>query len=242
MKLITWNCQGAFRKKYSAIAGLKPDLAVIQECECLERLPWKQGSPPAQALWVGENPTRGLGVFSWTNLEFGLWEGMDASIRHCAPVCVRAPFQFHLVAVWAMDHRDNRLSYSAQVYQAVAAYREFILAADTLFVGDFNSSPRTTPRSRIGNHTTLSNALAGLGMISAYHLYFHERQGQETRFTYFRGRKPDRPSHIDYAYIPTRWLRRLKQVEVGDPPAWLQLSDHCPLSVAWVEKNAASIV
>ena len=242
MRLITWNCQGAFRKKYLLIASQSPDLAVIPECEHPDKLTWKKGSPPTSVLWVGENCSRGLGIFSWTGLEMSLLDGYDRTIRHCAPVQVSAPFQFNLVAIWAMDHPDRKLSYSAQVYQAVAAYREFILQADTVFMGDFNSSHRSTPRSRIGNHTTLSNALSILGMISAYHLYFHERQGQEKRFTYFRGRKLERCSHIDYAFIPTRWLRRLKRVAVGEPGEWLTQSDHCPVTVELVEKSKESIV
>lgn len=33
MKIVTWNCQGAFRRKAAPIAQFRPDLAVIQECE-----------------------------------------------------------------------------------------------------------------------------------------------------------------------------------------------------------------
>lgn len=36
MRLITWNCQGAFRNKASVILKHKPDILVIQECECAE--------------------------------------------------------------------------------------------------------------------------------------------------------------------------------------------------------------
>jgi len=141
-----------------------------------------------------------------------------------------------------MDHRDRKLSYSAQIFSAVGHYRQFIAGGDTVFMGDFNSSKRTTPKSRLGNHTTLSTALDDLWMVSAYHHYFHEKQAQERRGTYFRGRKANKPSHIDYAYIPVRWLRRLRGVEVGDPAVWLAHSDHCPLIVDIQEKDKESIV
>ena len=242
MKLVTWNCQGAFRKKYPLIASQSPDLAVIQECENPERIPWKQGNPPTAALWFGDKPTRGLGVFSWTNLEFEALPGYDETIQFVAPIRVTAPFQFHLAAVWSKDHANSKLAYSAQIYQAIAAYREFILEADTLFLGDFNSSRRSTPRSRIGNHTTLTISLADLGMISAYHYRYQEKQGKETRGTFFRDRKTLKPAHIDYAWIPTRWLRRLKAVEVGDPADWLEHSDHCPLFVEFIPKDSHHMV
>jgi exodeoxyribonuclease-3 len=242
MKLLTWNCQGAFRKKYELIADLAPDLAVIQECEALEKLPWKQGRPPSSACWFGENASKGVGVFSWSDLEFAPLANYDSSIRHCIPLQITRPYQFQLIAVWAMDHPQDSLSYSAQVFQAVGQYREFIQAADTVMMGDFNSSKRGTPRSRIGNHASLTNAIDTLWLISAYHQYFHEKPSQEKRGTFFRGRKTDKISHIDYAYIPVRWLRRLKQVEVGAPETWLAHSDHCPVMVEIQEKEKGTIV
>jgi len=242
LRLMTWNCQGAFRKKYPLVADLAPDLAVIQECEQPDRIPWKFGRPPSFALWFGEKPTKGLGVFSWTDLTFQPLEEYDRTIRFCVPIRVVSPYQFQLIAVWAMDHRLDRHSYSAQVYQAIGLYRQFIQDADTVFMGDYNSSQRTTPSSRLGDHTNVTLDLHQLWLISAYHHFYLERQGQEKRWTYFRGRKLDRPAHLDYAYIPTRWLRRLANVQVGDPKVWLAYSDHCPVIVEVHEVEKGRIV
>lgn len=242
IKILTWNCQGAFRKKYPLVAEISPDLAVIQECEQPERIPWKQGNPPKACLWFGDKPTKGLGIFSWTDLVFQPLERYDRTIRYCIPIGITAPYRFQLVAVWAMDHPVDRYSYSGQIYQALGIYREFIQSADTVFIGDFNSSRRTTPKSRLGNHATITLDLNDLWLVSAYHQFAFEKQGQEKRGTYFRGRNPEKPSHIDYAFIPSRWLRRLANVEVGDPQAWLQHSDHCPLIVSIREKEKGQIV
>lgn len=231
MRLITWNCQGAFRKKYTPIARFNPDLAVIQECEPLEKLSWKEDRPPSAALWFGDKPAKGLGIFSWNGLSLDVLEGYDRSIRYCVPLRVGGEKPYHAIAVWAMDHPDGKLSYSAQVYQALAVYREFIQANDCVFLGDFNSNRRTTPRSRLGNHTTLATNLEDLWLTSAYHHFFHEKPGKESHGTFFRARKQEKPNHIDYIYLPVRWLRGLRRVQLGDPAVWLAYSDHCPVIV-----------
>jgi exodeoxyribonuclease III len=241
LKLLTWNCQGAFRKKYPLIAEMQPDLAVIQECEHPERIPWKKGKPPTTILWFGEKPSKGLGIFSWTGLEMAPLETYDTTIRYCIPLRVTAPYQFNVIAVWAMDHRMSAHSYSGQVYQAIAAYRDLILSGDTVFLGDYNSSPVTTPKSRLGNHASVSMNLHDLWLVSAYHQYFFEKQGQEKRWTYFQHRRADRRWHIDFAYIPSRWTRRLAKVEVGEPQVWLEHSDHCPIMVDIQEKGPGVI-
>ena len=239
---MTWNCQGAFKKKYSLVADLSPDLAIIQECEQPERIPWKQGHPPTSMAWFGKSPTKGIGIFSWTNLLFQPVVGYDQSIRYCIPLQITSPYQFNLIAVWAMDHPIDCHSYSGQIYLAIGTYREFILSADTVFIGDYNSSKRTTPKSRLGNHAAVTLDLKDLWLISAYHHYYLERQGLEKHGTFFRGRKIDQPAHIDYAYIPTRWLRRLTKVQVGEPEVWLKQSDHCPVIVEIQEKDRSHIV
>jgi len=38
VRVVTWNCQGGFRRKAEVIEALQPDLAIIQECECPDRL------------------------------------------------------------------------------------------------------------------------------------------------------------------------------------------------------------
>ena len=242
LKIMTWNCQGAFKKKYSLVADLSPDLAIIQECEQPERIPWKQGHPPTSMAWFGKSPTKGIGIFSWTNLLFQPVVGYDQSIRYCIPLQITSPYQFNLIAVWAMDHPIDCHSYSGQIYLAIGTYREFILSADTVFIGDYNSSKRTTPKSRLGNHAAVTLDLKDLWLISAYHHYYLERQGLEKHGTFFRGRKIDQPAHIDYAYIPTRWLRRLTKVQVGEPEVWLKQSDHCPVIVEIQEKDRSHIV
>jgi hypothetical protein len=34
LRIVTWNCQGAYGRKAPLIEALHPDIAIIQECKC----------------------------------------------------------------------------------------------------------------------------------------------------------------------------------------------------------------
>jgi hypothetical protein len=40
MVVVSWNCAGAFRKKFIALENLVPDVCVIQECEAFLPNDW----------------------------------------------------------------------------------------------------------------------------------------------------------------------------------------------------------
>src|SRR5580704_663116 len=66
MRLVAWNCNGGFHRKSAALAALAPDVAVLAECADLDILRRKaQHFAPSGALWTGDNPQRGLAVFSF---------------------------------------------------------------------------------------------------------------------------------------------------------------------------------
>ncbi len=229
MKIVTWNCQGAFRKKAVPIALYMPDVAVIQESEHPEKLHFTNGiSRPTAHLWFGDDPSKGIGIFSYTDAEFEVYGGYDPSIRHCIPIRVNGRFSLNLIAVWAMNHEDRRLSYIGQVQRAIEAYREFIKQRDTFLVGDFNSNKRwDTPR--VGNHSKVVANLVDAQIVSVYHAHFKEQQGEETQSTLYMQRKRDKGYHVDYCFAPKAWVRRLKSFSVGSYTEWSELSDHSPL-------------
>jgi hypothetical protein len=58
-------------------------------------------------------------------------------------------------------------------------------------------------RTRPGrNHTAVVRLFEGHGLISAYHTRHKEKQGAETRPTYYFYRHQDKPFHIDYVLVP----------------------------------------
>lgn len=232
MKLVTWNCQGAYRKKAEPIARFAPDIAVIQECEALERLIFPGNiAPPTTQLWFGDYTHKGVGIFSYTDLSFDLYENYDPTLKYCIPIKVTGHININLIAIWAMNHQERRLSYIGQVYRAVEKYRDFIRQADTILIGDFNSNKQWDKTPRIGNHSVVVETLTNEGLVSVYHEYFNEEQGKETRPTLFMSRKPASVYHVDYCFLPGKWRGNISNVSVGSYEEWGRLSDHSPLFI-----------
>ena len=232
MKIVTWNCQCAYRKKMATIAHYAPDIAVIQECESPERLSRQHdGVLPADPVWFGAIPFKGLGVFSYTGLKFELYEGYDPSIQYCVPLRVRGSGRadFNLIAVWAQSHRNRQLAYVGQVYLAVEHYAGFMAETDTLVLGDFNSNQIWDRTPRVGNHSDVVARLAAHGLVSVYHDHYRELHGAETRPTYYQYRHESMPYHLDYCFAPADWVARLTSLTVGSYAEWSKLSDHCPI-------------
>jgi hypothetical protein len=69
MRVITWNCNMAFRKKYKQILPYDPDLLIVSECEHPEKFNNKFYN---NVLWIGNNKNKGLrlsqnssGLYIW---------------------------------------------------------------------------------------------------------------------------------------------------------------------------------
>ena len=232
MKLISWNCQGAFRKKIGRIARAVPDVAVIQECERPDLLAVREGWPaPTACVWTGVNPWKGLGVFSFTGLDLEVDPGYDEAMRYFLPVKVRGRFNFNLIAAWARDETDPLRDYVGLLYRTIERYADFIRGNDTLLVGDLNSNKNSGQPPRIGNYSDVVARLAWERMVSVYHAYFRERHGEERRKTLYLHRDRFKGYHIDYCFVPKRWLRSVKSVSVGRYEEWSRYSDHMPVEV-----------
>jgi endonuclease/exonuclease/phosphatase family metal-dependent hydrolase len=95
--------------------------------------------------------------------------------------------------------------------------------------GDFNSNVRWDANRSGRNHTEVVRLLENCDLISAYHTHHDEKQGSETRPTYYLYRHQDKAFHIDYVFAPKGWQPR--SVEVGSFREWRNLSDHVPVVV-----------
>jgi hypothetical protein len=231
MKLVAWNCQGAYRRKARPVANFRPDIAVISECESPERLRFERGvHAPASVAWFGDSPAKkGIGIFSYTGLRFELYERYDPSIQYCIPLRVLGGPPLHLLAVWAMPHRDRRHSYVGQLHLALEAYGPFIRACDSVLMGDFNSSTVFDRKHRANTHSALVERLAADAFVSLYHHRSGDAHGRERRPTWYLYRREEFVYHLDYCFVPQAWLPRLAAFRLGSRAHYSRYSDHCPL-------------
>jgi len=226
MRLVAWNCRsGPFESKINRLLRLRPTLAVISECP----------RPPENIayanLWFGSSDAKGLGVFGTPGLSFELACPFRQKSRHVAPVLVSGlgpPLL--LLAVWARGSGSDR--YVRGVVDALEAYESLIASYPTVVMGDLNSNTfcdRGNPGSR--NHSALVRRLADRRIVSVYHEVNAERQGEERQPTFYLYNHIDKPYHIDYCFIPDRWLSSVKSMKVGTHRQWRRWSDHRPIMV-----------
>jgi hypothetical protein len=87
--LVAWNCAMGFERKLSALSALRPDIAILSEVACPEklrsRLPALEGLP---IVWVGNKPNKGLAVVSFTGGSLELDASYRPSNQFVAPVHV----------------------------------------------------------------------------------------------------------------------------------------------------------
>ena len=231
MKLITWNCNMAFRKKVEKILIYQPDVLVIPECEHPSKLGIDNWSfKPAGVHWQGNNLNKGLGIFSFNGIKLKPLGYHNEAFRIIVPVRLTG-FQkaFTLYAVWANNPKDADGAYITQVWKALNHYGSLIKTNNTIMMGDFNSNTIWDKPRRVGNHSTVVNWLARKKIHSVYHFHNNCNQGKEPDPTLFMYRHRDKPYHLDYCFMSNNLLKHLSSVEVGSYKDWCAYSDHTPL-------------
>jgi exodeoxyribonuclease III len=235
MRLVAWNCNGGFHRKSAALAALAPDVAVICECADPEIVACKAPLfAPTDALWMGDNPQRGLGVFSFGGYRLSRARRYDPSIPYALPVRVKGAATFNLLAMWAHYGRAPLTRVTpGPTLRALRSYGGFLGERASILAGDLNNHIRWDRPGKASNHANAVLALDGIGMVSAYHAFLGLAQGSERHATlYWRDRTSAGPTyHIDYAFVPKASLASLRSVAIGTYADWVApgLSDHAPL-------------
>lgn len=227
MKIVTWNCNGAFRKKYESLDEFDADLLVIQECEDPSRSTSEYAAWAGNHLWTGYIKNKGIGVFARKGINLETLNWPDDNLQQFLPC--RVNDSFNLIAVWTLQANSPTFQYIGQFWKYLQINKERMSGTNTVICGDFNSNVIWDKWDRWWNHSDVVRELAELGIHSMYHELMGEAQGKETAPTLFMHRKKDRPYHIDYAFA-TKNLMEDGSVTVGEPDTWLNHSDHMPLA------------
>lgn len=232
MRLITWNCNMAFRKKAEFILREKPDILIIPECENEEKLEFDMFTQsPTDTVWFGDNPNKGIGVFSYGNYKIELLDIHNPEFRYVLPLSVsNGNIHFTVFAIWSQEPEKSN-NYTEQVWNAVHFYNNLLDDENIILVGDFNSNTIwDKPRRKI-NHSELVEFLGEKNIHSTYHHFQNQVQGEEKDPTLFMQRNINRPYHIDYCFASSPLIEKMTKVEVGKYEKWTAYSDHKPLIV-----------
>lgn len=229
MKIVNWNCAGAFRNKIEAIHKFNADIYVIQECEHPDKFIKKSDLKDYNFIWKGDNPNKGLAVFSKSSVnikELTLDENYrNRQLKWFLPV--RVNDSFDLVAVWTHKADAEAFQYIGQFYWFLENNLEVLKLP--AFVGDYNSNSIWDAWDRWWNHSDIVTTLAEHNIYSLYHKISHEAQGSETLKTFYHRKKIEKGYHIDYIFAANDHINNTESFIWGDYNNWLVYSDHIPL-------------
>jgi exodeoxyribonuclease III len=237
MKLISWNCQGAFRKKAAFILSAQPDIVIIQECESPEKLIFESTIPkPTDQLWFNENQAKGIGIFSYSTYRFSLLKQYNPNFKLVIPISVSGgEFDFTLYAICANHTSDKGNQYIQQVWKAIHYYDKLLDQGISILAGDFNANKIWDKKTRTDNYSDVVNFLAKKDIQSCYHHYFSEDHGLELQASFYLYRHQNKPYHLDYCFASNSLLEKMSSMVVGKYDDWHLLSDHMPLEMIFLD-------
>lgn len=186
MKIVTWNCNGAFRNKFENITDFNADIYIIQECENpAESQHQKYKEWAKNYIWIGDTRHRGLAVFAKPEMKLDKlnWSNQykDHLVKHFLSCEVNQSFD--LLAVWNHSNNSPTFGYIGQLWKYLQVNKENF--GKTIIAGDFNSNVIWDKWDRWWNHSDVVRELKDLGIESLYHKYTGEKQGEETNATLF---------------------------------------------------------
>ena len=229
MKIISWNCKKYYSSKAKLILTEKPDIVIIPECENPDLFKYETDAiKPTDSIWFGApEDDRGIGIFSYGNYKLKLLDIHNNKLKYVLPINVtNDDFTFILLAVWTHE------PYTKQIWDAIKYYSD-LLIGNVIIAGDLNSNTKWDNKNKAYSHSDLVKHLEGRNIISLYHHFKNELQGEETLPTFYWYHHEDKPFHIDYCFASTYFINKLLNVEIGKFKDWSKHSDHMPLSITF---------
>lgn len=243
MRIVTWNAlKGDCRQRAAALVRLAPELACVQGVDapeepsddCIYYNPATgdpatgdlAGDPAAGNAGAGGPPSQGQAIFTAGRhrIDAAATVGPGSAVY---PVVVRGKDDCRLLAVWARPEP----SFVGSVLEGLRACAPFLQQAPAVVAGDFTSTAAWAQDDPAANHEALVAALAELGLVSAYHTFYDEAMGYESRPTYYHEGRKDAAFHTSYVFLPAAWREKVSAVTVGAWSTWNVEGFHMPLAV-----------
>ena len=222
MKVISWNCNLNLVRKFELIEQYKPDIAIIQECEKLD----KSYFPDSEYWWIGKDEKKGLGIIIF-NKSAKISNSYNESLIYFLPLQTD---EIKILGAWAYNHRAKLRfgdGFKGGVSDAINHYKDWLLQDDKIiFSGDFNNSVLWDRGYNINNFKSINQKLNEFNFFSAYHQTTKENFGEEKQSTLFHTKDKNKPYFIDYLYVKNIIVNNFK---IGDYEKWISFSDHMPL-------------
>ena len=233
MKIVSWNCRGAFRDKYTKVAKYDADIYVISEAENPEK--YADNREYGEYLnyisdynWLGDEEDKGILIFSKNNIkvENNFWNS-----KHKFFLSVKIKNSLDLVGVWTQNNKTLKSKYVEEAIPYLRIYEDKIKESDKIiFCGDFNSNKIWDKEHKGRCHTDMVKLFEYMNLKSIYHEIHNEEQGKESIPTFFEYLHEDKPYHIDYVFSKPDLVKNL---EIGTYEEFVggedNNSDHVPL-------------
>ena len=222
MKIVTWNCNLNFAKKYEHIESMDVDVCIVQECERLN----EDYFPNSRFFWTGRIENKGLGILI-KNESASLDSSHNPNLINFLPI---RSDNLKILGVWAYNHRAKKFgdNVSGETIQAIEFYKKWLSDGELpcVFGGDFNNSIIWDRPNNNNNFENINAQLENLGFASVYHSNTSDEFGYEKNATFFHTKNKDKKYHIDYLFLRSI---EYKSLNIGKFSEWIKLSDHVPI-------------
>ena len=232
MKIVTWNCNGALRKKFIELHKINADIYIIQECENPKEIKHPDYISWADNyIWIGDTKNKGIGIFAKNEIQLEAlnWSNQykDHTVKYFLPCRINNAFT--ILGVWNHKNNSPNFGYIGQFWKYLQVNKKEF--KNIIIAGDFNSNKIWDQWDRWWNHSDVVKELEEINIGSLYHSILKEDQGKESKPTFFLHRKFEKAYHIDYIFASSDISRKVEHFEIGDFQKWIKLSDHLPIIV-----------
>jgi len=243
LKVVTWNCNMAFRKKFKDILSFESDILIVQECEHPENF---NDAFYLDVIWTGNNIKKGLGVFSFNGFKLSLHKSYLDDFKYILPIEVTRNNEkiMNLIAVWAQNNDNPKRRYIGNVWCALNYYKD-LFKEPIIIAGDLNWNViwDNGKSSLHGTLTDVINLLEQHDIYSTYHSIPDAMFGTNAVFgnekdpTLYLLKNKEKAYHIDYIFTSKNFTENIELCSIGKYKDWIALSDHMPVCAEYRQKT-----